>query len=158
MRICAKINLKNEDSSLSHITLTCSNVPVLVSGYFTAVLVGGCRVIRREKAIGWSGSLCTAWLFTATHFTAHRKAFAFYSSTLVSGLSGNFDNSSTRERQGCQVAGKRRFCYHNDWVLDINWLDTWNGLVELPPDVTVTFFLAHTSHFLDQPRSFDIWT
>lgn len=44
-----KYFFKNEDLSLSHITLTCSNVPVLVSGYFTAVLVGGCWVVRREK-------------------------------------------------------------------------------------------------------------
>lgn len=46
------------------------------------------------KGIGWSGSMCTAWIFTATHFAAHRKAFAFHSSTPVSGVSGNFDNSS----------------------------------------------------------------
>lgn len=38
--------------------------------------------------------MCTAWIFTATHFAAHRKAFAFHSSTPVSGVSGNFDNSS----------------------------------------------------------------
>lgn len=93
---------------LRHITFTCRIIQIPISLY----LLRQERVWRRSwlasiKGISWIGLMCTAWTFTATRFTAYRKAFAFHFSTPVSGVHGNFDDTP-----GCQVAFRRKLVDH----------------------------------------------
>ncbi len=56
--------------------------------------------------------------FMATHFTAHRKAFAFHSSTPVSGVFGKFDNNSVKKDWAARWQEMQMFFCHDDQILD----------------------------------------